>query len=157
MNWRKTDDSLTVDIILRIEKEIELNFPKDFVSFIIKNNHGRPEKPVFDTSKSKGRFFGALLNFNIEKKHSDNFLEVYKSISATIPNGFFPFASDPSGNYLCAEIQKDEVVNVYLWNHEKEFEIDRENNDFLNVQDYHTLEYVSDSLKNFLNKLYIPE
>ncbi len=89
MNWRKIDNSLTESIISRLEKQVNINFPESFIQFILKNNHGRPEKPVFDTEKNNGRMIGALLNFNIEKKHADNFLEVSENIKHSIPKVFF--------------------------------------------------------------------
>lgn len=109
-----------------IEEKFKFKIPIDLRECILKNNGGRPNRKVFDTDKSTERVMKTLLSYN------ENDLEsIYKVEKEE--NDLFPFAIDPSGNYICI----DKENSVILWNHET-----------------NTGEYVAKSFSDFLSKLY---
>ena len=156
MEWRKIDNDIKLGNINTIEDSIGIKFPEDFTNFLLKHNHGRPKKPVFDTQLSSGRMMGSILNFNPEKKHADNFMNVYNTIKDKVPNGFFPFAGDPAGNYICAEVKNNKVVNVSFWNHELQFSI-KDGERIETIENSNKMEFIAKDLDDFFRKLYIPE
>lgn len=155
MEFRKTDKNISESNLKAVEDVLEQKLPESFKQFLLENNHGRPKEPVFDTAESKGRVMGALLNFNITKEHSDNFKDVYENLKPKLPKGFFPIATDPSGNYICAEIKDEAIVNICLWNHEAAFELSS-SNEIQITEDSKNLEFIADNFQAFLDNLYIP-
>lgn len=90
------------------EKEHSVTFPEDLKEYIIKYNGGRPSKSIFDTAKEKGHVFKLLLSFNRDDR--ETIFTTYEVLQKE-DSSLLPFASDPSGNFLCI---KDGKVVLYL-------------------------------------------
>ena len=155
MEFRKINKDISESDLKVVEDILGQELPVSFKQFLLENNHGRPKEPVFDTAESKGRVMGALLDFNVNQDHSDNFKDVYENLKSKLPKGFFPFASDPSGNYICAEVKDGAVVNICLWNHEATFKLST-SNEMQITEDLNNLEFIADDFQKFLDHLYIP-
>jgi hypothetical protein len=122
----KLNDFGSID---KFEQENSVKLPADLKNTIKEYNYGQPSRCVFDTDKSTGNVFGALLSFN--ESDSDNIFVYYPIVNAE-NKSLIPFAADPFGNYLC--LMNDKVV---FWDHET-----------------NTTEFVALSFTELLSKLY---
>lgn len=129
LDWRFVSNLNDFENVDKFEQENGIKFPLDLKNTIKKYNAGQPSKPIFDTDKSTGCVFGALLSFN--KSDSDN-IYVYYPIIKSENESLIPFAIDPFGNFLCVL-----NGNIILWDHET-----------------NSTEFVASSFTELLNKFY---
>jgi hypothetical protein len=129
IEWKYVKPIIKANAIEVFEKENNLLLPSDLKECVKANNGGRPSLNVFDTNDSKDRIFKTLLSFN--ESDVENIYKYFSIINSRLKK-LIPFASDPSGNYLCL---RDEQIVFFL--HETG-----------------QLEYVSDSFSSLLKKLH---
>ncbi len=97
-----------------IEEEHNLIIPDDLKEFLLLHNASIPILKSFDTDTSKDETINNILDFNFNSE--ELFAEIYNSIKNYIPKGFFPFARDGFGNYICASSNS----NIIFYNHENQ-------------------------------------
>jgi len=129
LTWKYVKPLSNTNAIEDFEKENNITIPQDLKQCVKYNNGGRPSLNVFDTNKSRGRVFKTLLSFN--KTDVENVFSLF-SIIHSKHKEIIPFASDPSGNYLCIKGTK-----IVLFLHENEM-----------------LEDIADSFSEFLSRLH---
>ena len=130
ITWKYVKPLSNVNAVEDFEKQNHVQFPLNLKQCLKDNNGGRPSLNVFDTDKSKERVFKALLSFN--EADAENIYKFFPIIYSQSHGRLLPFASDPSGNYLCLQGTK-----IVLFLHEDETE-----------------EGVADSFSELLEKLY---
>ncbi|MDD2507560.1 MAG: SMI1/KNR4 family protein [Aliarcobacter skirrowii] len=118
-----------------IENKLDVKFPLDFKNIVLENNGASPEQMSFDTLNTKERVAEYLLSFS--PKDKDNILDVFNALGDRFPKKLIPVMKDPFGNYICIDFSKEDSQNLYFWNHEND-----------------TLEYISKTFTQFLDKLY---
>jgi cell wall assembly regulator SMI1 len=133
ITWKYVKPLSEANAIEDFEKKNNLSLPSDLKECIKANNGGRPSLNVFDTDDSKERVFKTLLSFN--ESDVENIYKYFPIINSQ-SNNLIPFASDPSGNYLC--LQNNKIV---LFLHD-------------NLPETERLEYVSDTFSSLLGKLH---
>lgn len=111
INWKYVKKLLDVDVIKEFEKENNIELPKSLKEIVVNFNGARPRPNTFDSECNKECVFKSLLSFNIDDK--ENIFEVTTWMKEN-GNNVIPFASDPAGNYLCFNKDKQ----VVLWKHE---------------------------------------
>ena len=126
MKWKYVK-STNIQNIEKVEELYNIQLTDSFKSFILNFNNGRPELDSFDTNIEQGREFKKILSYNPEDIEN-----IYDYVSLFKGTKLFPFGTDPSGNFLCL---KDNII--VLLNHETE-----------------EIEYVADSIEDFISKLY---
>ena len=132
LSWKYVKALKDRQCIKVFELENGITIPKDLKECIFDNNGGRPNVKVYDTNKSSGRVIKTLLSYNQEDVEN-----IYKILPLFKENSIFllPFASDPSGNFICVDLaNKDSIV---LWIHETE-----------------STEYIAESFSKFLGILH---
>ena len=128
ITWRYVKPITSITAISDIERQKSIMIPADLKDIIKKYNNGRPSLKNFDVGIEKEKEFKKLLSFN-----KDDIENIYGFLRIdTKIQGLLPFASDPSGNLICLYQNK-----IYYWRHESD-----------------TVEYLSDTFTDFLNKLY---
>jgi hypothetical protein len=132
IEWSFVSDLDDLECVDKFEQENCVKIPSDLKETIKKYNAGQPSKNIFDTDKSTGNVFGALLSFN--DSDIDN-IYVYYPIFKSENESLIPFATDPFGNFLCLL-----NGNIVLWDHE-----------------ISSTEFVASSFSDLLNKLYDDE
>ncbi|HEY9007226.1 MAG TPA: SMI1/KNR4 family protein [Ohtaekwangia sp.] len=142
VKWQ-SGSSLNGLFLSRLEVEWNVTLPGDFKSVVLDNNYAYPLPNVFDTEKSKGRVFAGLLNFNLQDK--SNAIKDYLAIKSRLPIKVYPFAEDPSGNFICFDFATPKPT-VIFWNHEGRI---------VNGKDTYDVEFVADSFTDLLSKLYV--
>lgn len=145
MNWLDGSKLNDVQYLNIIEKDWRVKLPSNLKSIIKDHNKSYPEKHVYDTEKSKERVFGGLLDFDLSS--NNNIQDHFQAIRKRIPEGVFPIAIDPGGNYICLDyrIDKEAEPRIVLWDHE---------GFILNGKETYNIEYVASSFDNFLSGLY---
>lgn len=116
-------------VTLYLEKE-NLKIPKELIECLKSNNGGRPSINAFDTNVAKERVFKSLLSFNYNDFETIHI--VYNSFFRE--KKLFPFATDPSGNYICVVLEDNSIVY---------FEMESQK-----------IEQIADSFSEFLELLY---
>lgn len=130
--WKYVKPLKDRQYIKKFEVENGITIPQDLKECIFNNNGGRPSVKVYDTSKSSGRVIKTLLSYNEE-----DIEKIYKILPLFKENSMclLPFASDPSGNFICVDLEnKDSIV---LWLHET-----------------NTTEYIAETFSKFLGILH---
>ena len=117
------------ELISEVESKYDIQLPEDLKSILKEGNNGVPSKRFFDTNVAEGHEWKTLLSY--DKSDIEN---VYSAISILkdVDVNLFPFGNDPAGNMICLKGGK-----VVFWNHETD-----------------ALEFVADSISEFLAKLY---
>jgi len=130
LKWSYVKPLKEQDLISNFEKAHNLKIPKDLKQCIFINNGGRPNLNVFDTAKTGERVFKTLLSFN--EDDTENIYKIFPIFGNNTQ--LLPFASDPSGNFICVNLQTN---NIVLWLHET-----------------NEKELIASSFEEFLDKLY---
>lgn len=159
MNWKFVEELKDENNIQLVEAVWKISFPKDFVSIVKKYNHGTADPGTFDTKQLKGRSFGELLDFNLDREY--NILSEYELIKDRLPKKVYPFAGDAGGNYLCFDFNQNEnAPRILFWDHEQKFNV-IDNEIVINDQDedyeQHYLEFVAFNLTELIAMLYKPD
>ncbi|TNH02975.1 hypothetical protein FHQ30_13010 [Pasteurellaceae bacterium Phil11] len=84
-------------------------------------------------------------------------MTVYDAIKNQLSENVYPFASDPAGNFICFLLIENEIKGIYYWKHEEEFDIENRKIRNINNGIFSNMEFLSPSLKIFLENLYSPE
>jgi len=121
-----------------VENQINVQLTELYISFLLENNGGYPEKSIFKISESQGN---SVLNrfYSIEE------LCKYMSIlEDRIPSSFIPIANDPAGNIICLGVKGEHYDSVFFWDHEQE----TDNADMSNMY------YLAKNINEFLKLLH---
>lgn len=106
MKWQFVEKLKNPLDIFKVEEELGIKFPVDFIECVEKFNGGHPEKYSFDTDESKERVFNYLLSFNINEEK--NILRTYEIIKSILGEKIVPIADDSFGNYICLNFSEHE-------------------------------------------------
>ena len=117
-----------------------IKLPNDYVECIKENNGGRPRPKTFDFGGNKEMIFASLLS--LAEVDKENISAVYDWIKDRLPQGVYPFAKDPFGNFICFKYE-EESISIVFWDHEKTSE-DREK----------SIETICETFQQLLDKLY---
>lgn len=115
--WRFVKGKVGYEDIMRLEGLFQVKFPELYTAMVLACHGGRPQPNRFDTEHAKGYVFKSLLP--ITNRYASNMMDVHAWIGDRLPAGCIPFASDPSGNYICFDFMaSSREPLVVLWNHE---------------------------------------
>lgn len=129
LEWEYIKTLNDKNIFENIEKKYKIKIPNDLKEIILKYNSGEPTPNIFDTYKSKGKVFNALFSYNENDK-----CNIFFILNNFNHKNLFPFADDVSGDTICIDL-KDNTIK--LVRHETD-----------------EIEFVSNSLNEFMNSLY---
>lgn len=120
IEWEESESPVGRDAIEKLETELGVKFPEDYVLVALKS-HG--EYPNLDTYDFEGRneaAFDRLLSLDPEEE--DYIKTVIDDIQDRLVPKIIPFAADPFGNYICFDYRKNNNPTVVFWDHEKAYE-----------------------------------
>lgn len=141
VKWILTKGELSREAVLKVEEELGVSFPSDFVDCVLLKNGGQPIPDTFDLEGRKEAVFNSLIDLNVEE--SRNIIKVYNDLKNRLPESVYPFADDPFGNYLCFDYRDGKDPSIVFWDHETS--IDGHNS---------KVSFVCSSFSELLNKLY---
>jgi len=112
------------DAIARLEGELGLTLPAEYVEFLLDQNGGLPHDNIFavgDGNKSGVRFFG------VETGHDyDDLGKTARTFRARLPSGFLPIGDDPGRNLIAIAASGPDAGSIWFWDHELEADEDEE-------------------------------
>lgn len=140
--YGEADDKKISEIIPE-ECKIALN---DYVDFLKKHNGGKPENTEFsfvenDTDSNSVLSFFLGIHDGPKEFTIQGTLSVYKN---RLARDLLPIGKDAFGNIICISLKKNDLGNIYFWDHESETD---DSNDFT------SLHWISSNFGNFFQSL----
>ncbi|MEI5907327.1 SMI1/KNR4 family protein [Bacillus spongiae] len=136
------EDDIQESDLEEVEITFGFKFPTSIREHYLMYNGGYPEKSLFvgaDNSEHIVEFFIPVKN---EERSLLSILTLLDDEQIK-PVWLIPFADEDGGNLFCFSIREKDNGAIYYYNHEFDYGEDPE--------DY--IEYLSDSLPNFINSL----
>ncbi|ORX85910.1 hypothetical protein BCR32DRAFT_265340 [Anaeromyces robustus] len=145
---KESGNKLNEDSFKKIEKKLGIQFPQDYINFMLEHNGGRPIKSLSYSFQEKDPETNKYFDNNSDI-YSFNKLEdiptFYDNLvsSELIPNFYCPIADDSCGNevLLCLD-QSKHHENIFFADHE-----------LCDKDEHWVLVKVADSFSHFLNIL----
>lgn len=122
---------IDIELVRRLESDLHVIFPKDYIEFITKNNGAYVFPNAF---KLDGRV-ESINNFHDIK-------EVSKFIDERIPEKVIPIARDAGDNQICLDLRDASALSVLFWDYEDE------------TMDDNALSFISYTFTDFLKGLF---
>lgn len=116
--WICENESVETTSISKVEDIFGIEFPRDYVECIIKNNGGYPKPNRFNLNGNE-EVFNNFLSF--DEEDSSNIINAYNDVKDRLIEKVIPFAEDPFGNLLCFDYRNSEQPIIVFWEHEKAF------------------------------------
>ncbi|MDR2231329.1 MAG: SMI1/KNR4 family protein [Flavobacteriaceae bacterium] len=156
MKWLYTKNLKDVNSIQRVESQLGVKFPLDYINIVKEHNASTPSPNTIDTSRQRGKAFGELLDFNLDAE--ENIISLYDEIKNKIPKKVYPITMDPGGNFLCYDFRQGENNPIIVrWDHEQKFIIEDKEiiiEDHERESEYYHLDFVANSFTEVLTELY---
>ncbi len=157
IEWDFCDEKVSREVIENVAGNWGIVFTDEFIQCAMLNHGGYASKEEFKVDNTV-KTFGNLLSF--EEESDDNIVKLYNGISERLPKDIFPFAIDPSGNYICFDYRKSRTEScVIFWEHEgaylKSDFPDKiwKDGEFEELVEK-SIHRIANSFEDFLNKLY---
>lgn len=120
IEWKYTDNDITIEEVLSVIKEINYEIPNDYAVCASKNNGGVAKPSLFEVGGIE-RVFGSLLSY--DKSDMEFILKVYNNYKDSLPKELLPIGFDPAGNLICFDYKNhEENPIVVFWEHEDAWE-----------------------------------
>ena len=113
ITWKYKIDIVDVNVFKEIESERGILFPEELKKFILEANAATPSEYNFMVGNSE-RVMGAILSFNRDEADTDS---AFVALNVISDKNLIPFAIDPFGNYICYNLDEQEIV---FWDHESD-------------------------------------
>ena len=114
--WKWCDLPVDDADIQKVEFELKIKFPEDYIQLVRHYNGGYPSQKFYDAGKQKDVVIHHLLSLK-EGGEDPSLVMIYRIVSDRLPKGIVPFASDPFGNLICFDYNTT-PPSVCYWNHE---------------------------------------
>lgn len=146
---------INVEDITLFEKIIDNSLPKDYSSWLLKYNGGKPEKEstfkITDNFHENDGYESVKYFFAICNNDTYSLEAKYYNYQNRIPKELIPIANDPFGNKVCLGIKGKHFNKVYFWDHENEVMEDNQEPWWDNVY------LIANTFADFINKLFYAE
>jgi hypothetical protein len=96
----------------RVEAELGLSFPPEYLAFISQHNGGKPAHNVFYTPPDNASGIHGIIPL-------DKVLDEHKVLSDRKPGHIVPIMFDAFGNYVCLDLSSRGRGSVYFLDHER--------------------------------------
>ena len=143
LRWICENESVETTTISKVEDIFGIEFPRDYVECIIKNNGGYPKPNRFNLNGNE-EVFNNFLSF--DEEDSSNIINAYNDVKDRLIEKVIPFAEDPFGNLLCFDYRNNEQPTIVFWEHEKAYN-NKEN----------AFSYICNTFSELLNMLHESE
>jgi len=112
-----TNEPTSRDAIARLERELGVAFPGQYVEFLLDQNGGLPRAGVFpyDDNESSVSFFGAYTG-----QDYNDVAEAARRHAGRLPSEFIPVGDDPGGNLVVLAVSGADIGSIWFWDHENE-------------------------------------
>lgn len=119
-----------------LEKAFGMNFPKDYVDFLVQQNGGalKPEHSYTMSFNGRPMLGGIRILYGIE---AESWGDIYDAIETfhlherRMPEFLLPIGSDSGDNQICIILDKKRFGEIVHWEMESEVGYDKENKKWL--------------------------
>lgn len=115
ITWSDTNKALSDDEITQVEEKLGINFPKDYLEVVMKNDGGFPDPNVFFMNSNE-ESFNNLINLKVDAEY--NIFKTMDMVKDRLVDGIVPFGDDPGGNLICFDYRSSDEPTVVFWDHE---------------------------------------
>lgn len=133
MEWEYSKIPLAIENIRDLETVLQVRLPADYTKLILKHHGARPDKKRFLTSTKTERVIKTFVP--VTREYETNMFSIIDWLE--LPAGVIPFASTPSGDYICFHYEHEIDPGIILFHHE-----------------IRSFEHVTNSFDTFLQSLY---
>lgn len=131
--------AIETEDIKKIETQLGVSFPEDYVAFLLNQNGGYPEMNGF--ALSDGSNESVVNHFYSIGEMSSNLLKVNRMLIGEIPEGFISIGDDPEGNEILLGVSNSNSGQIFFWNHD------------VDPEEENPLHFLSKNLSEFLSIL----
>jgi cell wall assembly regulator SMI1 len=147
-NLLNSGKKITQEKLSALEEKLQVVFPTDYKSFLLKKNGGSPTLSTIKFTGVDGFSNSTIIKqfFSVEGMPAFN-LEIntnFYTRSGRIPKNVIPIAEDIASNLICMDVSNTSNGTIYFWDHELE----------LDKEDYGNLAPISRSFSEFINMLH---
>lgn len=115
MKWNCENNIVTDEIIKKVETELKIKFPKDFVVNIKQYDGGYPI-PNKITVNGQEEVLNNLVSF--KEEDTSFILDIIGDTENFSGSNLVPIAEDPFGNLFCYSFEEN-TCEIVFWNHEE--------------------------------------
>lgn len=113
--WEFSEGKLTNQEVEKVETELKIKFPKDYIEVVLENDGGFPDPNVFFMNSNE-ESFNNLINLKADAEY--NIFKTMDMVRDRLVDGIVPFGDDPGGNLICFDYRTNEVPTIVFWDHE---------------------------------------
>lgn len=140
IEWLEKQE-ISNEIVVEVEKNLDICFPSDFRNFIINHSGAYPIPHTYDFIGRDEAVLNNIIDFDLDLQ--DNVIKTYELVKDRLLLSIFPFAEDPFGNLICFDYRETQTnPKIVFWDHE------------LTKDDPDNFQYICDSFTELLDKLY---
>lgn len=134
---------ITLSDIEVTEKEINVKFPKEYITFMLSQNGGYPKKSKFSLpDKSNSTVISHFYSIGDMKS---NLKKVNWMLEGVIPLDYISIGNDPGGNEILLRVKGENIGEIYFWDHD------------VNPEEEDPMHFLAKSLNDFLKMLEQPK
>jgi hypothetical protein len=111
-DWFAEDDPVDESAVNSVAAKWGVKFPTKYVRIAAKYNGGCPDRDIFDVDGRPECVFDYLLTV------PNGIVEWYDDTKDRLPDGVYPFATDPFGNAICFDYRTGPKPTIVFWDHE---------------------------------------
>ncbi|MBL1227057.1 SMI1/KNR4 family protein [Enterococcus sp. BWR-S5] len=115
LTWKYSKGMVTDQEISKVENQLKIKFPKDYIEVVESNDGAYPSLHAFSMN-SQEEMLNNLLSFS--EAPYINILTTFENMSDRLVDGIIPFGEDAGGNLICFDYRSSEVPTVVFWDHE---------------------------------------
>ena len=150
--FSETKENTNLAEVHKVETELNLKFPAEYVDHILLHNGGVCTPDVF-AFKEKGKITNSSVNKFLaihDGKYSNlrSYINIYKTEHKRLPANILPIANDPGGNLICMSCGEKDYGCIYFWDHENEVDYNKSGDG-----DYSNLFLIANSFNEFIDGL----
>lgn len=146
------DNIVTLGQIKKLQLLTKIEFPGDYIEFLVQHNGGIPEPNFFEIPNQDGDGSYVDLFFGIGVPSYANLEYILETYKGRLPKEFIPIGEDPGGNLICIGTQAPYIGSIYFWDHHDE--LDEKG---LSKMDMSNMYWLADNLFEFTDNLQEPE
>lgn len=93
--------SATVQELAQLEQKLGVSLPETYKEVVARHQGMTPEPAVFNVGRGTSVFNVLLTVVEDAKRRVYSVMSAYEVVKPYVPEGLYPFASTPGGEYLC--------------------------------------------------------
>jgi len=107
---------ITFNEVKKLEKELGISFPKQYIDFLIRYNGGAPIPNLYPVEEHQEGILEIQLFFGIHRKIESSCLDWnFYEYKGYIPNNLFPIGCSSGNDLICLSLFGEDKDAVLFW------------------------------------------